>query len=234
MADGDVYVIPTRPNNPFPLGRAGVNPDPRNRQHRALEPPPRRTRAYKRWLRLRKDIYDQIGPSCTIQGATGVLRTGNANRRNFTDFGGFDTEQERYEAYLRFQKFDPPEWGPHDGSASDSAWKGLREEGVISSWKWIFGEDELREWIRFYGAAEVGINWTEDMFYPDDHGYVRPTGALAGGHEISVVGYDSVDDSYELPNSWGLGWGKWGRCRIKRVDMAALLADGGDASTVGL
>jgi hypothetical protein len=234
MPNGDSYLLPHLPDNPFPLGRAGVHLDPRNYEHRALvNPPPKRTKAYKRWLRLRKDVYDQQGPSCTAQSAIGVLRTGNQNRAAFTEFAGFDTEEERHAAYLRWQKFDPEWWGPHDGSASDSAWKGLREEGYITSWKWLFGEEELLEWVRFYAAAEVGIVWTEDMFYPDSGGFIRPSGRHAGGHEISVVGYDSATDAYELVNSWSLDWGKWGRCRIKRADMAALLRDDGDASTVG-
>lgn len=109
----------------------------------------------------------------------------------------------------------------------------MRDRGHIAAWRWLFGEPELQEWVRWYGPAAVGIEWHHDMFNPDPAGFIHPTGGLAGGHAISVVGYDTRTASYELVNSWGTIWGKWGRCRLTQVDMTALLAADGEAVTVG-
>lgn len=231
----ETYVIPTIPDPPYPLGRRGVHHDPRNRNFRALvDPPPKRPRPYKSWVRLRRDVYDQGSePSCTAQAAIGTLRTGNHNRKSFEQFAEYDEVTERFNLYRAAQQVDPWPGDDYEGSSTDAPFRVLRDRGVIDVWKWLFGEDELREWVRWYGPAAIGIEWHYDMFEPDDLGYIYPTGGLAGGHAISVVGYESKSGSYELVNSWGLGWGKFGRCRIRQANMASLLAADGEAVTVG-
>lgn len=235
MADGDVYILPTRRVPRYPLGRRGPNHDPANRLFRALvEPPPRRARPYKSWVRLRRDVYDQgTESSCTAQAAVGVIRTSNNNRKGFDQFASYDDPGERFALYRAAQTVDPWPGDDYDGTSTDAPFRVLRDRGAISSWRWLFGEDELCEWVRWYGPAAIGIEWYNAMFDPDDRGFITPTGGFAGGHAISVVGYDYDDESYELVNSWGLGWGRSGRCRLTKANMVSLLAADGEAVTIG-
>lgn len=53
----------------------------------------------------------------------------------------------------------------------------------------------------------VGINWLNDMFTPNSCGGLSVSGAVAGGHEIEVVGYDAGNKRVWLQNSWGNSWG---------------------------
>jgi len=60
------------------------------------------------------------------------------------------------------------------------------------------------------GPAVIGIDWYNSMFLTDKTGTLPVTvsSGLAGGHEIRVVGYDSVKAQVIIDNSWGL----WGWC----------------------
>lgn len=228
------YLIPTLPDLPFPLGRAGVNHDPRNRDFRALvRPGPRAVRPNLPWLTL--VVLDQgSAPRCTTEAAIGLLET-NPNRPQYTpDRPRFDEPAERQAAYLQWQRFDPWAGSPHDGSSTDAPFKGLREASVISGWRWLFGEPQVREFVTWYGPVAVGTVWLGDMFYPDGHGYLACTGPVAGGHAYRLVQYSRVRDAYRIVNSWGRGWGQNGRAWIRAADMAGLLSADGEAVTVAV
>ena len=224
-------LIPVADDNPYPLGRAGVHHDPRNRLFRALAvPPPRALVPNTLWWS--RDVYDQGSESsCTAQAAVGLLRTGVHYRRGFTDWSRFDDPDERHRLYRRAQTVDPWE-GDYEGTSTDAPFKILAADGVISAWRWLFGEPELREWLTWYGPAVVGTIWTDGMFTPDRNGYIVPTGVTAGGHAYRLAQYSQRRDAYRVVNSWGRGWGQSGRAWIRSVDMADLLAQQGEAVTV--
>ena len=225
-------MIPTKPTNPFPLGRH-LHHDIRNAEHRALVSPPLRALvANKMWNTL--TTFDQGQSSrCTTESAIGTLLT-MPYINNFVEKTKFDDPEERQVAYKRWQSFDPVEWGVHDGSASDSPFKGLRAEGIITGWRWLFGEVEVREFVTWYGPVSVGTIWTDDMFYPDQDGFIHPTGAEAGGHEYRILQYSKLRDAYRIMNSWGKSWGHWGRVWIKSEDLNSLLQQDGDAVTISM
>jgi len=92
---------------------------------------------------------------------------------------------------------------------------------------WAFGEHQMAMGIGYKGPAVLGVNWTTGMFDTDVDGYIKPTGAIEGGHAIVCPKVSVSGDYYELHNSWGKGWGVNGRARMKRGAMAELLtADG--------
>lgn len=109
----------------------------------------------------------------------------------------------------------------------------LRAAGVIPAWHWLFGEDEVREWVSWYSPVVVGTVWRMGMFYPDPKtGLLTVAGEVAGGHAYRIVQYSDTRDAYRIVNSWGRSWGQGGRAWIKSADLAALLNEDGDAVTL--
>lgn len=53
----------------------------------------------------------------------------------------------------------------------------------------------------------VGVNWYASMYSPNACGGLTVSGALDGGHEIEIVGYDVGNKRIWLQNSWGNSWG---------------------------
>jgi hypothetical protein len=53
----------------------------------------------------------------------------------------------------------------------------------------------------------AGMNWYASMFSPNACGGLSVSGALEGGHEVEIVGYDAGNKRAWLQNSWGNGWG---------------------------
>lgn len=233
MADGDLEIITTETDLPHPLGR-NLFHNPDNRLHRALAVVPKtlvpRT---KHWYS--PDTYDQQGSSCTAQSAIGLCRS----TPNYTPFRPhwplFDTEAERHALYIAAQFVDPWPGGEpqYEGSSSDAPLIVLRERGHISGWKWLFGFDEVKQWIMYYGPCGVGTIWYQSMFNVDANGYIIvDRGAVAGGHAWRIVGYSVTRDAFRLVNSWGRGWGDNGRAWIKAADLRHLLEAQGEAVVV--
>lgn len=223
-------LIPINPDNPYPLGRH-LHHDLENANHRALVvPPPRSLIPYKSWMTFSTFDQGQF-PRCTTESAVGTLLT-TPYVRNFTERQMFDAPEERQAAYERWQSYDPSEWGVHDGSASDSPFKGMRAEGIITGWRWLFGEGEVREFVTWYGPVSVGTIWTDRMFYPDEDGYIHLGGMEAGAHEYRILQYSRIRDAYRMMNSWGKSWGQKGRAWIKSADLKSLLDQDGDAVTI--
>jgi len=231
--------FPQPQQTPFPLGLRGNAHRPGNFAYRALVKPPPRLVAPKKepWHRTTVSTFDQQGSNCTIESAVGQLITLPFRYSFQPDRPKFDTEQERFDAYVRYQAYDPwpggeAEFPWYEGSSTDAPFIGLRNDGIITGWTWLFGEAELWEYVSFYGPAGVGTVWTEGMFYPDASGFVHATGAEAGGHAYELVWASWARQAYRIVNSWSTLWGQSGRAWITRADMASLLAQDGEAVAI--
>src|SRR5205823_4468271 len=77
-----------------------------------------------------------------------------------------------------------------------------------------------------------GIDWYEGMFQPNSDGFIRPSGDKAGGHCILVKAVNVKAGYYVVHNSWGPNWGNKGDAKIKRTDMAKLIADNGECCII--
>jgi hypothetical protein len=230
-------LIPVRPDNPFQLGRAARETDERNWDFRALIGPPVEPLAEPRkvpWWRPSNSIFDQDGVGqCTCEASIGMAIT-RPFRQQFTEIASYDTFEERNRMYHDCFRFDPAQWGPHEGRLVSSPLKLMLERGEITGYRWLRGEEELREWLMFYAPAKVGITWKTGMFFPDSQGRIFYTGDDAGGHDIEVNYYSRYRDAYRLPNSWGPGWGINGVCWLPRQHMDNALSEGGEAVTFAL
>jgi hypothetical protein len=120
----------------------------------------------------------------------------------------------------------PGEYPPDDtGSDGLSVCKAAKQRGLIGSYTHAFGFDHAQAALQL-SPTLWGINWHEDMFNPDSKGFVHPTGAVAGGHEIVCVRDSGT--YLEFINSWSRSWGLNGRFRLTYDDARMLLAADGD------
>lgn len=115
-----------------------------------------------------------------------------------------------------------------EGSNDRFLAKVLVAQGRIERYLWAQNIDDLRTWVLTTGPVLVGTEWANDMFDPDSKHVLHPTGAVAGGHEWLVKGYQS--GKYRMRNSWGASWGDNGEAWISEADLASLVfARNGDA-----
>lgn len=118
----------------------------------------------------------------------------------------------------------------YEGTAVLYGVKAAADLGYYTEYRWGKTETEMALGVSHLGPAIIGINWYNNMFTPDAKGLVHPTGGVAGGHCLLVIGVDA--STYTLHNSWGASWGDNGNCKIKRSDMAKLLRDQGECCII--
>lgn len=208
----------------FGLGRH-VEHDPRSRAFEA-----------SRETQLRTVLHQHHGPvldqgqlgSCTANAITQACNTDpliRAGRQLLTE----DDALKAYEYATAHDAF-PGQYPPDDtGSSGLAAAKAAQHLGWIRAYHHAFG---LRHTLEALARTPViiGIEWTRDMFHPDEHGYVHPSGDVVGGHEVCLVGIDVDRKDVTILNSWGDSWGEQGTARLSWVDLEDRLRNKGDCT----
>jgi hypothetical protein len=172
---------------------------------------------------LRGGILDQgdLG-SCTGNAAVYAL---NCSPDVETEY----TEEDAVASYSGATVLDPyPGHWPSDDTGSDglSVAKFLRLAGIVRTYRHAFGLGHVLQALALRPVM-IGIPWYEGMMEVDSEGFVNPTGAQVGGHEICLTGIGNEYVSF--PNSWGDGWGKDGYGKLSWTNLGRLLSEGGDA-----
>jgi hypothetical protein len=93
----------------------------------------------------------------------------------------------------------------------------------VNAWQFLNGDvAAMKSTISTYGAIEACIDVYQDFFSYGGGDYRHVTGNLAGGHCVSLVGYDDAAGVWIGKNSWGPGWGTagffrmaYGECRVE-------------------
>ncbi len=90
----------------------------------------------------------------------------------------------------------------------------------ISSWGWVpYGSLEaMIEQMKINlleGPLVGGFTVFYDFFSYSSGVYQYTWGDVAGGHCISIIGWDDADSCWIVKNSWGPGWGEDGYFRIR-------------------
>lgn len=139
----------------------------------------------------------------------------------------------------------------YEGTSVLAGAKRAKALGFIESYFWAFGIQQVILAIGRKGPSVLGLDWLEGMFRPDADGWIRATGAVAGGHAILAKGirlfwlpgttaaqkrssgwfaHLDLDRSYViLHNSWGPTWGPLGGdCKISVRDLDLLLQRNGE------
>lgn len=242
MSDGDLKPLPEDPIDGQRLGRHQFH-SPANRLYSvkpllaatAGDRPPK-IRPY--WAR---QIFDQKGSSCTMAMAGGLMisvpfRKDPGIKAAFKS--AYGTEDQRYQAYLKAQEYDPWVGGEpvYWGTSTDAPMKMLRAAGVIKEWRWCFTFQDVLDTIRYHGPVGVGTKWLTGMDHPDakHNDLITFTGDLRGGHAWVWEYVDEDDGLIVAVNSWGPDYGHKGRVRVKFAEAEKMLADGGEAVTIVL
>lgn len=91
---------------------------------------------------------------------------------------------------------------------------------IVSSTALTNNTAAMKNWISTYGAI-VGCFIVYDDFFRYRSGvYKHVTGAKAGGHCVSLIGYDDMQSCWICKNSWGPAWGDQGFFRIAYGECA--------------
>jgi C1A family cysteine protease len=72
----------------------------------------------------------------------------------------------------------------------------------------------IKQHISTHGAVSACLIVFQDFFSYGGGVYTHVSGAQAGGHCISLVGFDDAQQCWIGKNSWGTGWGEQGFFRI--------------------
>ena len=113
-------------------------------------------------------------------------------------------------------------------TAGDQACSGLNADwpnrlGRVTGWEYLNGNAaRMKEFISTYGSITACIDVYQDFFSYGGGVYRHLTGGYAGGHCITLLGYDDGAGCWIGKNSWGTGWGSggflqiaYGECRIE-------------------
>jgi hypothetical protein len=145
----------------------------------------------------------------------------------------------REKIYWVAQEDDPWPGGSYPGASpryeGTSVLYGVKaaaDLGYYTEYRWATTEPEMALAVGHLGPAIIGVDWYEGMFQPDTKGFIHPTGDKAGGHCTLIIGVDVQGGYYTLHNSWGASWGDNGNCKVKRKDMAKLIADNGEVCVI--
>jgi hypothetical protein len=168
------------------------------------------------WLPPKAKRLDQTLGSCTC-ASTAQVRNSHPNHQPGEAFKTIhDVEDQQTGLYHWVTNHDPFQgaYPPDDtGSSVLTAGKGAVHFGWATNYNWYFGLDQVIAGLPF-GPIVFGTDWTEDMFTPNRHGFIEPTGDSAGGHAYEIYGMNVRERWFGVLNSWA-GWGIQGSQRAK-------------------
>ena len=84
----------------------------------------------------------------------------------------------------------------------------------ITGWHTIADPAAMKTWISTVGPLSTCFTVYDDFFAYKTGIYHHVTGGVAGGHCVSVVGYDDAQGFWKCKNSWNAGWGDAGFFKI--------------------
>lgn len=138
------------------------------------------------------------------------------------------TQSEAFTFYRQAQRFDQWPGEAYEGSSVLGGMQALLDDGLVRRYRWALTMPELLHAVSYVAPVVIGVNWYEGMFEPDEQGYLRREGYLAGGHALVVGGISLARQALFLFNSWGRSWGLDGGAWITFADMATLMAEDGE------
>ena len=134
--------------------------------------------------------------------------------------------------YHAAQQADEWPGDAYSGTSVRAGAKVLVALGHVASYVWAFSAEDVATWLLSgHGSVVAGTAWTNGMMYPNDKGFIAPTGNLVGGHAYLITGHNRVSGVFRLLNSWSKAWGQNGRAWITGEHLDALIRDGGEAAT---
>lgn len=80
----------------------------------------------------------------------------------------------------------------------------------IKGWHTISSAADIKTWLSSHGPLASCFSVYNDFFSYKSGVYKHVSGSLAGGHCISVIGYNDAGGYWICKNSWGSAWGESG------------------------
>ncbi|MCW2682287.1 MAG: peptidase [Blastococcus sp.] len=122
---------------------------------------------------------------------------------------------------VTFDDYFPYTAGDQDCAGLNADWPNRLAK--VTSWTSLTGNAAgMKEHIATYGAVTACFDVYQDFFSYSSGIYRHVTGAYAGGHCITLIGYDDAQSCWIGKNSWNAGWGDagflrigYGECRIE-------------------
>lgn len=138
----------------------------------------------------------------------------------------------------------PIEKGPqYEGTSTLAGFKMMKQLGLIDEYRWALTFEDFVLGVGYHGPAVIGVDWYDGMWDTDENGFIAPTGDIAGGHCVAVIGVkifrnkdgsvDYLRSYFIIHNSWGPDWGTDGRARMLFIDMMKLWPGGDFGFAVG-
>ncbi|MFH1563062.1 MAG: C1 family peptidase [Nitrospirota bacterium] len=85
----------------------------------------------------------------------------------------------------------------------------------ITQWNWVANNVDNIRGALLGTPLSTTMDVYDDFFSYTGGVYEHTWGALAGGHQITFVGYNNTEGYWICKNSWGTGWGEAGWFKIK-------------------
>lgn len=190
-----------------------------------------RSQIWKRWV----PCFDQgtIG-NCVGNSVAGLLMTDSFFGTEHRAF----TEADAVAIYSLATQLDsfPGQYPPDDtGTDGLSGMKAAHRMGYLRAYYHIFDFQILIRYLSWVDCCIFGLNWYDSMDVPRANGLVviSPSAQVRGGHEVELLGVDTVAQTIRFANSWGTTWGDNGCGQIGWSDFERLMSENGDL-TVGI
>lgn len=113
---------------------------------------------------------------------------------------------------ITIEEYFPYTAGDQDASKLNADWPNRLVK--ILSWQQANSPGPMKQYISQYGSVTACFLVYQDFFSYAGGVYRHTTGSLAGGHCVTLVGYDDAQQCWIGKNSWGPGWGEQGFFRI--------------------
>lgn len=114
---------------------------------------------------------------------------------------------------VTFEEYFPYTPGNSGGGSLNADWPNRLARAT--SFRALTGNPTaIKEHISTKGAVSACFIVYQDFFSYRSGIYRHVSGAQAGGHCVSLVGYDDVNGCWVAKNSWSSGWGDGGYFRI--------------------
>lgn len=97
-----------------------------------------------------------------------------------------------------------------------------RSQKIVSYETFLFPSNDAVKQALVKGPLMAVMRVYEDFLFYTGGVYKHVTGALAGGHAVSIVGWDDTDKAWIVRNSWGQDWGEKGYFRIAWDDASGV------------
>jgi len=114
---------------------------------------------------------------------------------------------------VTFEDYYPYTAGDQDCSGLNADWP--NHLAKVTAWQYLNNNPAgMKEYISTYGSVTACFDVYQDFFSYGGGVYRHIAGSYAGGHCVTLLGYDDGQSCWIAKNSWNAGWGEGGYFRI--------------------